>query len=104
MDKGAILDDLIAMTRVNELLGRKEEKTKPYHIVLWVLAVIGAVAAVAGIAYLVYRYLSPAYEEDFYDFDDDFDDFEDDLEEMKEDIKEIKEGIKDNSDEAQGAD
>ena len=104
MDTKAKLEELIALTHVDELLGRKEEKVKPAHIVLWVLAVIGAIAAVAGISFLVYRYLSPAYEDDFYDFDDDFDDFEDDLEEMKEDLKEIKEGIKENSNEAQGAD
>lgn len=104
MDTKARFEDLVALTHVNELLGRKDDKVKPSHIVLWVLAVIGAVAAVAGIAFIVYRYLSPAYEEDLYDFDDDFDDFEDDLEEMKEDLKEIKEGIKESSNETQGAD
>ena len=36
---------------------------------------IDEIAAVAGIAYLVYRYLTPDYLEDFdEDFDDDFDD------------------------------
>ena len=92
MDARAKLDELLTMVKLDELIGRKkQEKSNP---ILWILAIVGAVAAVAGIAFLVYRYLSPAYEEDFYDFDDDFDDFEDDIEELKEDIKEAKEDIK----------
>lgn len=67
-------EDIIAASKLNELLHKKEEdKTK--NTVLWVLAIIGAVAAVAGIAYAVYRFFTPDYAEDFEeDFDDDFDD------------------------------
>ena len=50
-------------------------RQKRKQIIITVLAIIGAVAAVAGIAYLVYRYLTPDYLEDFDDdLDDDFDD------------------------------
>ena len=42
-------------------------------------AVLGAISAVAIIAYLVYCYMTPAFEDDYYD--DDFDDFEDDFDE-----------------------
>jgi len=73
------LEEYIDMDKINEFLGKKEEKKK-CNTVLWVFAVVGAVAAIAGIAYGVYRYLKPDYLEDFEDdFDDDFDDdfFED---------------------------
>lgn len=65
------LDEVLEMMKVNELLGKKEEKKDNGNTVLWILAIIGAIAAVAGIAYAVYRYLTPDYLEDF---DDDFDD------------------------------
>lgn len=79
MNKLSKLEEYIDMSRINELLGKKEEKKK-CNTVLWVFAVIGAVAAVAGIVYGIYRYLQPDYFEDFEDdFEDDFDDdfFED---------------------------
>ena len=70
------LDEVLEMMKVNELLGKKEEKKDNGNTVLWILAIIGAIAAVAGIAYAVYRYLTPDYLEDFEeDFDDDFDDY-----------------------------
>ena len=76
------LEEYIDMSRINELLGKKEEEkncSKGCDTILWILAVIGAVAAVAGIAYAVYRYLKPDYLEDFDDdFDDDFFEDEDD--------------------------
>ena len=69
------VEDLIAGTKLNELLRKKEEE-KGKNIIVWVLAVLGAVAAVAGIAYAVYCFLTPDYLEDFEDdFDDDFDDY-----------------------------
>ena len=53
------IEDIIAETRLNEILHKNE-----------------AVAAVAAIAYAVYRFVSPDYLEDFEDdFDDDFDDY-----------------------------
>lgn len=73
------------VSRLNELLHKKEEEEKKKNCILWVLAIFGAVAAVAAIAYGVYRFFTPDYLEDFEDdFDDDFDDdfFEDEDEEM----------------------
>ena len=72
------LENFVELTRLNELLGKKEEEKKKCNVLLWVLAIIGAVAAVAGIAYAVYRYFTPDYLEDFEDdFEDEFDDLED---------------------------
>ena len=69
------VEELIAETKLNELLRKKEEE-KGKNIIVWVLAVLGAVAAVAGIAYAVYCFLTPDYLENFEDdFDDDFDDY-----------------------------
>ena len=90
------LEEYIDMSRINELLGKKEEekkKCKCCDTALWILAVIGAVAAGAGIAYAVYRYLRPDYLEDFEDdFDDDFDDdFFEDEDEEEDDSKEESE-------------
>ena len=69
------VEELIAETKLNELLHRKDDE-KQKTIILWVLAILGAVAAVAGIAYAVYRFFTPDYLEDFEDdFDDDFDDY-----------------------------
>ena len=95
-------ENLIDMKKVNELLekkdqelaklykliGKKEvvqeqEEDKKFNALVWVLAIIGVVAAVAGICYLVYRYFTPNYLDDFDDdfdeeFEDDFEDFEND--------------------------
>ena len=69
------VEELIAATKLSELLHKKEEDEKCCKKVLWALAIIGAVAAVAGIAYAVYCFLTPDYLEDFEeDFEDDFDD------------------------------
>lgn len=63
------LDEIIATTRISDMLSKKEDE-KAKSTILWILAVIGTVAAVAGIAYAVYRFLTPDYFEE--DFDDDF--------------------------------
>lgn len=68
------LEDMIAASKLNELLHKKEEG-KGKNTLLWVLAIIGAVVAIAGIAYAVYSFFTPDYLEDFEeDFEDDFDD------------------------------
>lgn len=72
------IEEIIAASKLNELLGKKEAdaEKKRNNCIIAILAVIGAVAAVAAIAYAVYRYFTPDYLDDF---DDDFDD--DDFEE-----------------------
>ncbi len=68
------LDELIAATKLNEIVNKKEEE-KTGKKILWALAIVGAVAAVAAIAYAVYCFFTPDYLEDFEeDFEDDFDD------------------------------
>ena len=81
------MEELISVSRLNDLLHKSEEEEKRKNCILWVLAIIGAVAAVAAIAYGVYRFFTPDYLEDFEDDfdDDDFDDdfFDDDDDEKK---------------------
>ena len=43
------VEDIIAATKLNELINKKEESSQS-RTVLWVLAIVGAVAAVAAIA------------------------------------------------------
>ena len=69
------LEEVLATSKLNELIHKKEEDEKNCEIILMILAIVGAVAAVAGIAYAVYCFLTPDYLEDFEeDFEDDFDD------------------------------
>ncbi len=63
------LDELIATSKLSELLSKKDDE-KMKKTLLWALAIIGTIAAIAGIAYAVYRFLSPDYFEE--DFEDDF--------------------------------
>ena len=79
MEVKSKIDELIELTKFNELLDKREAANakKPSTVILWVLAVLGAVSAVAIISLLVYRYMTPAFEDDYYD--DDFDDFDDDF-------------------------
>ena len=51
------VEELIAATRLNELVNKKEED-KQCKTVLWILAIVGAVAAVAAIAYAVYCFFT----------------------------------------------
>lgn len=75
MDARSKMEELIAETRLKELLHRSEAE-KQKNTVIWVLAIIGAIAAVAAIAFAVYKFVTPDYLEDFEeDFDDDFDDY-----------------------------
>ena len=69
------VEDIIAATKWNDLIHKKEDESSCSKTVLWVLAIVGAVAAVAAIAYAVYCFFTPDYLEDFEeDFEDDFDD------------------------------
>ena len=76
------MEDLINMTKLNELRNKKEdEEEKNTSRVLWIFAISGIVEAVAAAIYGIYRFFTPDYLEDFEDdFEDDFDDdfFEDD--------------------------
>ena len=79
------LDELIAATKLGELISKKEDEDKKCSkkcstIIIAVLAIVGAVAAVAGIAYAVYRYFTPDYLDDFDDEDFEDEDFDDDFE------------------------
>ena len=67
MGKDAVskMEDLMNVSRLNELLHKKEEEEKKKNCILWVLAIFGAVAAVAAIAYGVYRFFTPDSMEDF---------------------------------------
>ena len=78
------LENLMEMAKINELLGKKEEKKK-CNVLLWVLAIIGVVAAVAAIAYAVYRYFTPDVYEEYEELDDE--DFDDDFFEDEEPLK-----------------
>ena len=44
------VEELINMSKLNELLNKKEEEEKKCSKVVWVFAIIGVVAAIAGIA------------------------------------------------------
>ena len=54
------LEDMIAASKLNELLHKKDDE-KAKNTLLWVLAIVGAVAAIAGIAYAVYKFFTPDY-------------------------------------------
>lgn len=72
------LENLIEMSKLNDLLGKKEEEKK-CNTVLCVLAVIGVIAAAAAVAYAIYRYFNPRFLDDFEDeFEDEFEEDEDD--------------------------
>ena len=90
------LSDLLEMTKVSDIITKKEKEDNK---IVWALAIIGAIAAVAGIAFAVYKYLAPDYMDDFDedfdedfddDFDDDFFDDEDDTDVKEEDIEEVE--------------
>lgn len=68
------VEELLAATKLGELMHKKEVGCKQKTKILWIIAIIAAVAAVAGIAYALYKYFSPKY---FEDFEDDFDDLDD---------------------------
>ena len=67
------LEELMAATKINEFLRRRDPVEQKKRKFLWILAIIGGITLVAMIAYAVYRYMNPNYLDDF---DDDFDDYE----------------------------
>ena len=68
------IEELIAATKLSELINKKEEDTQCKKV-LWGLAIVGAIAAIAAIAYAVYCFFAPDYLEDFEEeFEDEFDD------------------------------
>ncbi len=80
------LEELLATTKLNELVAKKDDEEKMKKAILWGLAIVGAVTAVAGIAYAVYRFFAMDYFDEFEDddFDDDFDtDFFDEEDEVQ---------------------
>ena len=75
MDAMSRVEELIAETKLKELL-HKNEKEQQKNEIIWILALIGVIAAVAAITFVVYKFVTPDYLEDFEeDFDDDFDDY-----------------------------
>lgn len=70
------VEELIAATKLGELMHKREEESRKKTKILWIAAIVVAVVAVAGIAYALYKHFSPKYMEDF---EEDFDDFEDDF-------------------------
>ena len=73
MNKVEEIMELVKAHDIKELkdyFNKKEEAEKRNNTIIWIFAIIGVIAAVAGVAYLLYRYFTPDYLEDF---DDDFD-------------------------------
>lgn len=74
------LEEIIAASKLNELLTKKEEERTKNKVVC-TLAILGVVTAVAAIAYGVYCFLTPDYFED--EFEDEFEeDFFDSTDEV----------------------
>ena len=83
------IENLIDMAKLNELLGKKEEKKNKSNVLVWLFGVIGMGAAVCAMGYAVYRYLAPDWLEDFgEEFEEEFED-EDEEEDIYEDESEF---------------
>ena len=63
------IEEMIATTKLNNILHKKDSDDKAKRTLLWILAIVGSIVAIAGIAYAVYCFFAPDYLEDF---DDDF--------------------------------
>ncbi len=77
----AKIEELLQVSRINNLINKKDDEEKKKNTIIWILAIIGTISFVAGISYLVYKFFTPNYLEDYEeDYDDDFEDdyFEDD--------------------------
>lgn len=77
------VDDFLTMTKLNDLLKKKDDEEKKASNVVWIFAIVGIVVALIAAAYGIYRFFKPDYLDDFEDdFEDEFeDDFFDDDEE-----------------------
>ena len=78
------VDDFLTMTKLNDLLKKKDDEEKKATNVVWIFAIVGIVVAMIAAAYGIYRFFKPDYLEDFEDdFEDEFEDdfFDDDDEE-----------------------
>lgn len=73
------VDDFLTMTKLNDLLKKKDDEEKKASNVVWIFAIVGIVVALIAAAYGIYRFFKPDYLDDFEDeFEDDF--FDDDEE------------------------
>ena len=103
MLSAARLDDLKSITKVGNMLHKKEEDENKKKSVCMALCIIAGVAIFAAVAFAIYKYLSRDTMDDFDDFDDfddDFDDefeedFEDETEEVIHSMKKKAEAVKD---------
>ena len=82
-DKNKV-DDFLTMTKLNDVLKRKNDDEKKATKIIWIFAILGIIAAIGAAAYGIYRFFTPDYLDDFEDdledeFEDDF--FDDDEEE-----------------------
>lgn len=100
------IDDLQSLlstniSKVSELLNKKEEEEKCGIKARTVFAIIGIIVVVAAAAYGLYRFFAPDYLEDFEDdLDDEFEeDFFDDEEVKAEESAEEKKDDKEAEDE-----
>ncbi len=77
------MEELIAASKLGEMLQKKQAEEKQKNTILCVLAAIGVVLAVACIGFVIYKKF---VEKSYDDFDDDFDDdFEEDFFEDEDD-------------------
>lgn len=91
-----MIEELFSRTKLNELLHRNEierKREKQCECIKTIFIVIGVVAAIAGIAYLIYRYFTPDYLEDYEEelLDEEFEDEIVDADPSDEDEEEKKE-------------
>lgn len=78
------VEELIAATKLGELMHKKEQENDKKTKTLWIIAIALVVIAIVGVVYYaLYKHFSTKsvndFEDDFEDFEDDFDDdfFED---------------------------
>ena len=73
----AKLDDLKSITKVGNLLRKREEDEDKKKSVCMALCIIAGMILFAVVAYAIYKYLSRDTMDEFDDFDDFDDDFDD---------------------------